>query len=162
MMELKKNPKKDLRKNSGLYFTIGLVFVLLLTFIALEWKTYAPTDFVKIRMNQLDIPLLEELPPIIEIKLPPPPKPPVAPPIIEIAKDDEDVKETVIESSESSEVKEVMEVDDVEFIEEPVEEVHVDWRSIEEVPVFPGCENEKDKRACFQKMINKHIGKVFR
>ena len=33
---------------------------------------------------------------------------------------------------------------------------------VEEVPAFPGCENESDKRACFQKMMQKHISKNFR
>ena len=42
------------------------------------------------------------------------------------------------------------------------EEFNVIWSTIEEVPVFPGCEKENDKRACFQKMMNKHISKVFR
>ncbi|MCG2461437.1 energy transducer TonB [Flavobacteriaceae bacterium F89] len=33
---------------------------------------------------------------------------------------------------------------------------------IEEVPVFPGCENAKDKRTCFSEMMQKHIRKNFR
>lgn len=38
----------------------------------------------------------------------------------------------------------------------------VPFGQIDEVPVFPGCEGETDKRACFQKMIQKHISKNFR
>ncbi len=33
---------------------------------------------------------------------------------------------------------------------------------IEEVPVFPGCEDAEDKRACFNKKLNEHIKKHFR
>jgi len=33
---------------------------------------------------------------------------------------------------------------------------------VEEVPVFPGCEDEKDKRACYQKSMQRHISKNFR
>ncbi len=33
---------------------------------------------------------------------------------------------------------------------------------IDEVPIFPGCENESDQRACFQQMIQQHISKNFR
>jgi len=33
---------------------------------------------------------------------------------------------------------------------------------IEEVPIFPGCENEADPRACFQGMMQRHISKNFR
>ena len=32
---------------------------------------------------------------------------------------------------------------------------------IDEVPVFPGCENAEDKRACFQEKIQAHIRKHF-
>ena len=41
-MELKKNPRKDINKRSGLYFAFGLVLVMLLSYVALEWKTYEP------------------------------------------------------------------------------------------------------------------------
>ncbi len=34
--------------------------------------------------------------------------------------------------------------------------------SVQEVPVFPGCENASDKRACFNDKIIKHISKNFR
>ncbi len=32
---------------------------------------------------------------------------------------------------------------------------------IEQVPIFPGCENAADQRACFQEAIQKHISKNF-
>jgi len=38
-MKPKKNPKKDLNRKQGLYFIIGLVFLLALIYAALEWKT---------------------------------------------------------------------------------------------------------------------------
>lgn len=37
----------------------------------------------------------------------------------------------------------------------------VPFAVVDEVPVFPGCENEEDKKACFQKAIKKHIRKHF-
>ncbi len=33
---------------------------------------------------------------------------------------------------------------------------------VDKVPVFPGCENEENRRACFNKMMQKHISKNFR
>ena len=33
---------------------------------------------------------------------------------------------------------------------------------VDEVPIFPGCENSDDSRACFQTMMQKHISKNFR
>ncbi|EAR00849.1 energy transducer TonB [Maribacter sp. HTCC2170] len=159
-MKPKKNPKRDLNKNSGLYFVIGLMLVLCLTFIAFEWKSYDKPFYDDIGMNTLDNEITEELPPIILPKTPPPP-PPITPTVIELAKDDDPIIETIIETSESSEETPIIEVSDVIY-EEVQPEIDVDWISIEEVPVFPGCENEKDKRACFQKMMNKHIQKAIR
>lgn len=162
-MELKKNPKADLTRNSGLYFVIGLVLVMLLTYIAFEWKTYEDVTDYNYTMNVEDT-LDEEVPMTEQIKTPPPPPPPAAPEVIEIVEDEMEVEETVIESSESSQEKEVViEVADIE-VEEVVEDVDIPFAVIEDVPVFPGCEGQpKDKlRDCFNDMMQKHINKNFR
>ncbi|MFS4493346.1 energy transducer TonB [Maribacter sp. 2308TA10-17] len=159
-MELKKNPKADLTKNMGLYFVIGLASVMLLTYVALEWKSYEGGDEYDISMN-VDDDLDEEVPMTEQLKTPPPPPPPAAPEIIEVVEDEEEVEETVIESTESNEEEEVMEVDDVE-VEEVDEDLDVPFAVIENVPVFPGCEKESNKRACFNKMMQKHISRNFR
>ena len=160
-MELKKNPKADLTRNSGLYFVIGLVLVMALTYIAFEWKTYDDENNFDYTMNVEDT-LDEEVPMTEQIKTPPPP-PPAAPEIIEVVEDEEEVEETVIESTETSQEEEVIEVADVE-VEEVEEDIDVPFAVIEDVPIFPGCENEpKNKlRDCFNSMMQKHIGKNFR
>ena len=157
-MEPKKNPKKDLNRSQGIYFVLGLLLALLMTFTALEWKTYDKQNIPDFSMNSPEM-IEDEIPPIT-LNTPPPPPPPVAPAIIEIVPDEKDFEEAVIEATEPEEDK-IIEVKDVVY-EEVEEEVKVNWISIEEVPVFPGCENEKDKRACFQKMMNRHISKVFK
>ncbi|MEO9659591.1 MAG: energy transducer TonB [Maribacter dokdonensis] len=159
-MEPKKNPKADLTKNSSLYFVIGLFAVMLFTYVAFEWKTYDEVNDYDISMNVDDL-LDEEVPMTEQIKTPPPPPPPAAPEIIEVVEDEEEVEETVIESTETSQEEEIVEVEDV-VVDEIEEDVDVPFAVIEDVPVFPGCENESDKRACFNKMIQKHIGKNFR
>ena len=159
-MEPKKNPKADLTKNSSLYFVMGLFAVMLLTYVAFEWKTYDADNEYDISMNVDDL-LDEEVPMTEQIKTPPPPPPPAAPEIIEVVEDEEEVEETVIESTETSQEEEIVEVDDV-VVDEVEEDVDVPFAVIENVPVFPGCENESDKRACFNSMMQKHIGKNFR
>ncbi len=164
-MELKKNPKADLRKNSGMYFVIGLAVVMFLVWQGLEWKTYDKTNEYDISMNVEDM-LDEEVPMTEQIKTPPPPPPPAAPEIIEVVEDEEEVEETVIESTETSQEEEVIEVEDVE-VEEIEEDIDVPFAVIEDVPIFPGCENQKGKgaaamRKCFQEKMNKHISKNFR
>jgi len=159
MMEVKKNPKKDLNQKSGIFFIAGLAMVLALTYVALEWKTFYEHEYVDVAQHIE--PNIDEEVPVVEWKTPPPPPPPVAPLIIEIVPDEEDFEETVIESSEIDEETEVLEIKDVETAEVE-EDVDVPFILVEDAPVFPGCENDSDKKACFNKMMNKHIRKNFR
>jgi len=159
-MEPKKNPKADIGRNIGLYFVIGLALTMAFVYGALEWKTYDETNDYDISMN-VDDDLDEEVPMTEQIKTPPPPPPPAAPEIIEVVEDEEEVEETVIESTETSQEEEVIEVEDV-MVEEEAEDIDVPFAVIEDVPIFPGCESESDKRACFQSMMQKHISKNFR
>ena len=67
---------------------------------------------------------------------------PAAPPaaqVIEIVEDEEEVEESIIESTETDNDK-IIEVDDV-CIEEDDLDVDVPFAVIEDVPIFPGCEN---------------------
>ena len=109
----------------------------------------------------LDVNEDDEIPITHQIKTPPPPAPPAAQ-VIEIVEDEEEVEESIIESTETDN-DEIIEVDDVS-IEEDDLDVDVPFAVIEDVPIFPGCENvSKDKRRdCFQEKINKHIKRNFR
>lgn len=155
----KKNPKADLSKNSTLYFLIGLVLVLFVTWRLLEFKTYERSYDIDILNVMSDDD--EEVPIIEQIKTPPPP-PAVAPQVIEVAEDEDEVEETVIESTESDQ-DDIVEVENVE-VEDAFEEVDVPFAIIEDVPIFPGCEEvaKSKRRDCFQEKMNKHIVKNFR
>ena len=41
-------------------------------------------------------------------------------------------------------------------------EIGVPFAVVDEIPIFPGCEGELDKKACFISSVNKHIRKHFR
>jgi len=162
-MQPKKNQKADLSKNSSLYFVIGLSVILLISWQAIEWKTYDKSlyDYEALNVEDDDdeeIPITEQL----KTPPPPPPPPPPAPEVIEVVEDEEEVEETVIESTETNE-DEIIEVEEVE-IEEVEEDIDVPFAVIEDVPIFPGCEKvSKDKRRdCFQEKMNNHIRKNFR
>lgn len=165
-METKKNPKADLNRNSGLYFVIGLTLILFITWRALEHKSYdVNTEFVQMLDVQSD--LKEDVPITEQIKTAPPPPPPAAPEIIEIVEDTEEIEETIIESTEMSQetvIEDAIDVDDVEVGEEE-EEISVPFAVIENVPIYPGCEEMKtnnERKACFQKKMQAHIIKNFR
>ena len=161
-MQLKKNPKADLTKSSSLYFAIGLASVLFISWQAIEWKTYEKTGYGYEALNVEDDDD-EEVPITEQLKTPPPPPPPPpAPEVIEIVEDEEEVEETVIESTETDQ-EEIVEVEDIE-VEDDFEDVDVPFAVIEDVPIYPGCESvpKSQRRACFQEKINKHIRKNFR
>jgi len=164
IMEPKKNPQLDLRRNSLLYFFVGMTLVLLMAYLALELKTYYQDDSWDVGELKVDDQLIEDAT-ILKIKLPEPPKPKIqTPPKIEIKNNDEKIEETVIEASDTNQDTEIAKVEDVAVAEDDIPE-EIPFILIENAPIFPGCENEnteKEKRDCFQEMIQKHIRKNFR
>nr|WP_299073540.1 energy transducer TonB [uncultured Allomuricauda sp.] len=159
-MKPKKNQELDLKKNSALYFSIGIAAVMLLTYIALEWKTFYESPE---HIASLDVPdTLDEEVPLTFQKLPPPPPPKIqAPPVIEIIEDDPNIEDSVIASTETDHTTEIIPIDDIEVADNDIPD-EVSFIVIEDVPIFPGCEGADDKRACFQEMMQKHIRKNFR
>jgi protein TonB len=101
--------------------------------------------------------------PIIEqiIPPPPPPPPPAAPEVIEVVEDEEEVEETVIESTETDQDEEI-EIEEIE-IEEVAEDVEVPFAVIENVPEYPGCErgSNAEKRKCMSDKIAKFVQRKF-
>ena len=136
--------------------------MLFVSWRLIEFKTYEKDqfDYESILVEQDEE---EEIPLTEQIKTPPPPPPPPvqAPTEIEIVEDEEEVEETIIESTETDR-DEIIEVEDVVIEEEEI--IDVPFAVIEDVPVFPGCEDvEKNQlRNCFQEQMNKHIKRNFR
>jgi len=138
-MQPKKNPQSDLRNYSSLLFAFGLCIVLLVSWRAIEAKTYENKyGYESLNVDDDDD---EEIPITEQLKTPPPPPPPPAPEIIEVVEDEEEIEETIIESTETDQ-----------------EEI------VEEVPIFPGCERVKESKRseCFQEKMNQHIRRNFR
>jgi protein TonB len=163
-MKPKKNPKADLSRRSILFFQIGMILMLFITWRAIEWKTY---DREAIDTGMVDMDDFEEEDvPITELNTPPPPPPPPPPPapeIIEVVEDEEEVEETIIESTETNQ-EEIVEVEEVEVVEEEEEIGDVPFAVIEDVPIFPGCENEKNNAArkeCMSQKITDFVNRKF-
>ena len=165
-MEVKKNPNVDPKRNSSLYFLIGLTAVLMLTYVCIELKSEDPRVEVE-KLEIVDNMMGEEeeviltMPPVQ--KLPPPPPP--APEVIQIVDNKQIIEDKKIETTEVDENKPVVVTQASEYGEEggTVEELdeEVPFTVIEDVPVFPGCEGvAKNKRLeCFMEQMAKHIKK---
>jgi len=155
----KKNPQADLNNKSSFYFAIGLFLVLFISWRAIEYKNWDDDGYGYIALdveNDDD----EEIPITEQLKTPPPPPPPPAPEIIEIVEDEEEIEETIIESTETDQ-EEI--VEEVEVVEEDLD-LDVPFAIIEDVPLFPGCERvpKSQRRDCFQEKIQQHIIRNFR
>ncbi|UGS23322.1 energy transducer TonB [Flavobacterium channae] len=165
-MEVKKNPNVDPKRNSSLYFLVGLTAVLLLTYVGIELKSEDP----RVEVEKLDIvdnfvedeEAILTMPPVQ--KLPPPPPP--APEVIQIVDNKQVIEDKKIETTEVDENKPVVVVNNASqygseggTAEEIDEEVP--FAVIEDVPVFPGCEKEPKNRRleCFMEQMAKHIKK---
>ncbi|WP_026754026.1 energy transducer TonB [Sediminibacter sp. Hel_I_10] len=163
-MEPKKNTKSDVSRNSSLYFAVGLALMMTLTYLTINYRSY---EEEVIDIGQLDLGELEdEEIPITQQQIippPPPPPPPKVPEEIEIVEDEKEIEETVIESTETSQEEEIVEVEEVE-VAEVEEDIEVPFSVIENVPVFPGCENEKGnnaKKQCMSDKITQFVSRKF-
>ncbi len=163
-MEPKKNPKADVSRRSMLFFQLGMVVMLFLAWQAIEWKSYdkSDNDFGKLDVGEdleEEIPITQQMTPP-----PPPPPPPPAPEVIEVMEDEVEEEETVIKSTEAKQDEKIVEVKEIreEVVEEEIADVP--FAVIENVPIYPGCENEKGndaKKKCMSSKISEFINKKF-
>ncbi|MEL6810422.1 MAG: energy transducer TonB [Bacteroidota bacterium] len=162
-MEPKKNPKADLNRWSNIFLLAGLALMLAISLTAVEWKTYDKDNLAGDILDVGDdldeeIPITQQLTPP-----PPPPPPPPAPEVIEVVEDEEEVEETIIESTEASQEEEIVEIEEIEEVEEE-EIADVPFAVIENVPVYPGCENAGNnnaKKKCMSEKVQKFVQKKF-
>lgn len=163
-METKKNPDMEIGRNSSLYFAIGLNIMLFITWQLLEYKTYDKSEITQ-DIVSMDTEMEEDIP-IVNVNTPPPPPPPVAiQESIQVVEDVVEIEETIIESTETDQndkIADPIAVADV-AVEDVEEDVEVPFSVIEDIPVFPGCENvaKSQRRACFQEKMEEHVTKNF-
>ncbi len=162
-MKPKKNPKSDLNRRSMIFFQLGMVLMLFITWRAIENKTYDKSDISQNQMQydddlEEDIPITNTPPPP-----PPPPPPPAAPDVIVEVEDEADIEETVIESAEVDQEEEIVEIEEIEeALDEEIADVP--FAVIENVPIYPGCEKKKgnaEKKKCMSEKIQKFVQKKF-
>lgn len=167
MKNTKKIPTKQLEKFSNLFMQLGIVLVLFIVFISLEHQTEQKTIAVfKLDKRQTiyvepdtDVVFTKEqkvVPKIEVVK--------VQPLIIDkIVKGDDKVIETIIDDTpvETPVLVDIDKVVEVKIKEDFLEDV--DFISIEDAPVFKGCENlskEKNK-ICFDKKMKQFVQRNF-
>jgi len=168
MKNVKKLPTKQLEKFSTIFTQLGLVLVLFIVYLAIEQETeekklsevnYETTKKVFVEPDQ-DIVFVKEKQPKPKVNT----NRNVFIPDEPIEKGDNLIKETIIDDP----IDEPIEVDVNKIIEldEPpkdIEQDNVPYISIEEAPVFKGCEglSKSENKKCFDKQMNKFIQRNF-
>lgn len=161
-MEYKKHKKVDLSKKSILFFQIGLILILLLTWQAIEWKTYSheTADSSVIHMDDFEE---EDVPITVVQEATPPPPPQDIVKDVEIVDDERDVVETVIKPTETD-PGEIVEVEDVKEVKEVEEIDDLPFFAVEEVPIYPGCESltkNEERKDCMSRKITEFVNRKF-
>lgn len=167
-----KKQQANLRKNTGLYFQIGLIASLVLVFGVFQLK-FDVKDFtdrgVEIE-EQLELFMDAPADFVIEQKAEVKPQQAVKPQVIdqiEIKDDHVDIVESILPTDEPLVIDDTVKISDLEPVEEDNGEDDmkpIPFVLIEESPTFPGCEKFKNKdkqKNCFMKKLSKHINKKF-
>ena len=167
-----KYPDVDAFRWSGPLFNFGLLAALGLTILAFSWTDYEDSVYIPEDALELDEDIEIEPPRTAE---PPPPPPPPPPPVIEevpeeeIEEEDEPEfvdqsveEETVVEAPPPPPKKEEAPPPPPPPPPPPEPEVEEIFKVVEQMPRFPGCENEADdkaKKACADKKMLEFIYK---
>lgn len=139
-MDLKKSPKADLEPKRVIFIEIGLIIGLALMLVAFEWKTYEKL-VVDVAARTVEN-IAEDIIPITEQKVKPPPPAPVQQVVqINIVEDDQEVDDNIEIDAEADENTEVQEyVAAVKQDDEASAEEAQIFMVVESMPEFPGGE----------------------
>ena len=160
----------NLRKNSKLYFQVGLIVVLLMSYIIVEKQFKVKEIFIpdpdpigELSMNEVKQYKVEE-----------PVKEPTKTSTKEVVKKsntfkvventEKELKETtdmLFTTDESKEDNTTFNANNVNVVDEyqPVDEII--FTVVQEKPIFPGCEDAEDRGKCMQEKIDRMINKKF-
>lgn len=173
IVETKKPRKHDanLQKNTTLYFQIGLILSLLVTYALFEMQFQDKAIVLVQERNEENTVSIDYVEPfLVEVIKKTETKPLPSKTLKEVYKlvQDETPKiENVVNTPETVEpTVEPLSVTDIPEIDNEMEkgELVVDWVTIEKVPVYPGCEKydtNDDLKKCMSSKISKLINRKF-
>ncbi len=149
-MEIKKSPEADLENKKLSFLLIGLVIMLSVVYITLEWTKTEVVKYDEVA-SLIDEEIEDLMPVTIQDQTPPPPPPEaVAPPPviteIHLVDNTQEVGDVQLQSTESDENVEIaVQAPVVVQVEEEVIDEIISFAKIEEKPSFPGGDSEMMK-----------------
>jgi len=166
-MQLKKNPKADLAKQSGLFFAIGFAAISGFTLWGFEAKMQDKGN-LSYQYAANDKAVIEEDPVAIELPTPEMPQQAPPPPVltqeIEIVESDKPVEEVLIGSTDPSDPTPPAPPESISVVEDENPEIVVPFAVIEDKPLFQECKNvpRSEQMSCFKEHLDKHVKNNFR
>ena len=165
-MQLKKNPKADLAKQSGLFFAIGFAAISGFTLWGFEAKIQNKDNLNYYIDDKIVV--CEEPDPIIELPTPEMPQQAPPPPIltqeIKVIENDKPVEEVLIGNTDPSDPTPLApgSITVVPDVEE--EKIELPFAVIEDKPLFQECKNvpRSEQMSCFKEHLDKHVKNNFR
>ena len=166
-MQLKKNPKADLAKQSGLFFAIGFAAISGFTLWGFEAKMQDKGN-LNYQYTANDKVVIEEDPVAIELPTPEMPQQAPPPPVltqeIEVVKNDKPVDEVLIGNTDPSDPTPPVLPESIPVVEDENPEIVVPFAVIEDKPLFQECKNvpRSEQMSCFKEHLDKHVKNNFR
>ncbi|MBM0651264.1 energy transducer TonB [Capnocytophaga genosp. AHN8471] len=166
-MQLKKNPKADLAKQSGLFFAIGFAAISGFTLWGFEAKIQNKGN-LSYQYAANDKAVIEEDPVAIELPTPEMPQQAPPPPVltqeIEVVKNDKPVDEVLIGNTDPSDPTPPVLPESIPVVEDENPEIVVPFAVIEDKPLFQECKNvpRSEQMSCFKEHLDKHVKNNFR
>ena len=165
-MQLKKNPKADLAKQSGLFFAIGFAAISGFTLWGFEAKIQNKDNLNYYIDDKIVV--CEEPDPIIELPTPEMPQQAPPPPIltqeIKVIENDKPVEEVLIGNTDPSDPTPLApgSITVVPDVEE--EKIELPFAVIEDKPLFQEWKNvpRSEQMSCFKEHLDKHVKNNFR
>lgn len=159
----KKNPNKDLEKRKLLFFEIGLVLALVITFISFQWTVQVKEVETTSGLRELEfeeemIPVTRQEPIQEKATLPPALKPLD---VITIVDDSEEIEQEIdlvdVEANQEMEV-DIVAPQEIEVEEEEVDETQI-FVIVEEMPIFRPdiCKTSKEGEIELYRYIQSQI-----
>ena len=165
-MQLKKNPKADLAKQSGLFFAIGFAAISGFTLWGFAAKIQNKDNLNYYIDDKIVV--CEEPDPIIELPTPEMPQQAPPPPVltqeIKVIENDKPVEEVLIGNTDPSNPTPLApgSITVVPDVEE--EKIELPFAVIEDKPLFQECKNvpRSEQMSCFKEHLDKHVKNNFR
>ncbi len=162
-MKTKKSKKADLNNYTSTFFLLGLVLTLFISWKLIDLKTYVEDVDIEAcpAVGKKEDEIFTFKHEKIKEKIKKRKRETAS---LNIKKDDDKVKEDILKATDIGDDDPIKKADSIQVDDDPIPiDIPVDFKLVEEIPVYPGCEGKKGTalRKCMNDKIMRFVGKNF-